>query len=285
MWCERGILVDRSTIARTIHRRNWTRKELRWISHGRSDLLRRAWREDLRQYAAEDLVFLDESIFNEETGWRYQAYGPIGEDIRYPANIQRGKTWSICAAMTVTGWLPCTGVKEGYFKTHNLLTWLRTGLLPVLSRESSRPRVVILDNCSTHISSVITETIEKAGHIVRFLPPYSPDFNPIELTFSVLKAWFQRNYVWTRHRYSNFGDYLIYAVAASRCDRFARDQFRHAAGGLYLEEGEYERFRVWIRAWEDEGMDGVVDEWTEEEIQGAVEGITGEMNAEIDAED
>ena len=151
LWCERGVLVSQPTMSRIISRRKWSRKEMRWLSLNRSEGLRKAWREEMRRYIAEDLVFLDESIFNEKTGWRYQAYGPIGEDIRYPANTDRGKTWSTCAAITVNGWLPCTGVKEGYFKTHNLLTWLKTGLLPALRRESLRPRVVVLDNCSTHL--------------------------------------------------------------------------------------------------------------------------------------
>ena len=92
LWCERGMLVSRSTISRMLKRRKWTRKELRRISLGRSEDLRRGWREEMQQYVAEDLVFFDESIFNEKTGWRYQAYGPIGQDIRYPANTQRGRT-------------------------------------------------------------------------------------------------------------------------------------------------------------------------------------------------
>ena len=80
LWCERGILVHQSTISRLLKKKGWTRKKLRWISLGRSDELRRAWREEMRQFIAEDLVFLDESIFNEKTGWRYHAYGPIGQD-------------------------------------------------------------------------------------------------------------------------------------------------------------------------------------------------------------
>ena len=75
----------------------------------------------MQQFAAENLVFLDESIFNEKTGWRYCAFGPIGHDIRYPADIQQDCTWSICAAMTVSGWLPCTRVKKGYFQMLDLL--------------------------------------------------------------------------------------------------------------------------------------------------------------------
>ena len=266
--------MDRSTISRVVSRRKWTWKELQWISLKQ---LRRAWREEMAVFAAEDLVFLDESIFNEKTGWRYQAYGPMGSDLRYPANTDRGKTWSICAAMTVNGWIPCTGVKEGYFKAHHLLTWLRTGLLPALRRESLRPRVVVLDNCSTHIGSAIRDAIEAEGHLVRFLPPYSPDFNLIELSFSVLKAWFQRNYIWTRHRHGSFGEYLSWAIVASKCDRFAWDQFRHAAGGLYLEEGEYERFRKWLRAWEREGIEEVVNEWTDEEIAEVMEQAMEQM--------
>ena len=208
----------------------------------------------MRQFAAEDLVFLDESIFNEKTGWRYRAYGPIGQDIRYPADIQRGRTWSIYAAMTIDSWLLCTGVKEGYFQTPDLLNQLQSMLLPALRREGDRPRVIVLDNNSTYIDEVIISMIEAEGYLVRFLPPYSPDFNPIELTFSVLKAWLQRNYIWTRSSFDRFGDYLVQAIGHSRCDRFAREQFRHAAGGIYLEEGEIDRFRVQLRDWEREAI-------------------------------
>ena len=54
MWCECGVLVSLATISRTLKRRNWTRKELRYISFGRSEMLRRAWREDMRKFPAED---------------------------------------------------------------------------------------------------------------------------------------------------------------------------------------------------------------------------------------
>jgi transposase len=103
-----------------------------------------------------------------------------------------------------------------------------------------------------HINEAVISTIEAEGHIVCFLPLYSPDFNPIELSFSVLKAWFQRNYIWTRSNHGNFGEYLVWAFGQSRYDCFAREQFRHVAGGLYLEEGELERFRTWLRDWERE---------------------------------
>jgi hypothetical protein len=92
LWCERGVLVHQSTVSRMLKRRKETQKELRRISLRRSDELRQGWKGEMRQYAAKDLVFFDESIFNEKTGWRYRAYGPVGQDIRYPADVQRGHT-------------------------------------------------------------------------------------------------------------------------------------------------------------------------------------------------
>jgi hypothetical protein len=126
-----------------------------------------------------------------------------------------------------------------------------------------------MDNNSTHIDEATISAIEAEGHIVRFLPPYSPDFNPIELSFSILKAWFQRNYVWTRSNHRSFGDYLVWAIGQSRCDRFAREQFRHSAGGLYLEEGELKRFQEWLRAWEQETVEMEAKDWVEEVEEGA----------------
>ena len=48
------------------------------ISMNRSETLRRAYLDNIRRFVAEDLIFLDGSIFNEKTGWRHHAYAPIG---------------------------------------------------------------------------------------------------------------------------------------------------------------------------------------------------------------
>src|SRR5436190_21964516 len=82
-----------------------------------------------------------------KTGWRHQAYAPIGEEARYAADVRRGWTWSICAAMTLNGWLSCTGIKEGYYNGDDLDSCSRicgdaNGLgscRKFVSRESCRP--------------------------------------------------------------------------------------------------------------------------------------------------
>jgi transposase len=54
--------------------------------------------------------------------------------------------------------------------------------------------VLVLDNASIHRSPRLRELCEAYSVALEFLPPYSPDFNPIEATFHNLKAWIQRNY-------------------------------------------------------------------------------------------
>ena len=49
--------------------------------------------------------------------------------------------------------------------------------------------VVVLDNLAAHKQPEVRVVIEQAGALLRFLPPYSPDFNPIELAFAKLKAF------------------------------------------------------------------------------------------------
>lgn len=112
------------------------------------------------------MVFLNEPIFNEKTGWRHYAYAPIGYEARYDANILRGKTWSICAAITMDNLLPYTGIKQGYYSADNFYGWLQEHLLPALEvYSSSRPMVIIMDNVSIHIHLRVTQLIEAAGHI------------------------------------------------------------------------------------------------------------------------
>ena len=67
-------------------------------------------------------------------------------------------------------------------------TWLEQQLIPLLDK----PSVVIMDNAPFHKKKEIAAILEKHGHAFLPLPPYSPDFNPIEQTFGVFKR--RRNF-------------------------------------------------------------------------------------------
>src|SRR5580700_6916400 len=116
------------------------------------------------------------------------AYGLIGSLARYADDMARGNTWSILLAYTVDRYLPCTGIRLGFFNGDAFVSWILNELLPHL-RLFPEPRgVVCLDKLNVYLDARVQTALEERGYLIRFLPPYSPDFNPIELTFSMLKV-------------------------------------------------------------------------------------------------
>jgi hypothetical protein len=96
------------------------------------------------------MVFLDETLFNEVTGWRLMAWAPIGRDGRYTGDRKRGHIWSILAAYATTGYLPYYVAKEGYFNTESFHKWIVEDLLPYCNLFPGPRSVIILDNASSH---------------------------------------------------------------------------------------------------------------------------------------
>ena len=70
--------------------------------------------------------------------------------------------------------------------------WFEAYVTQILVPELRPGDVVIMDNLSSHKRASVREQIEAAGATLRFLPPYSPDFNPIEKAFSKLKAMLRK---------------------------------------------------------------------------------------------
>ena len=167
LWNERGVLIDRSTVSRILKRNKWSKKELQRLSRGRSESLRQDYRDDMLCFMADDILFLDESIFNEKTSWRFQAYAPIGDEAWYTSDVRRGRTWSICMVMTLNNWLSYTGIREGYFNADEFFEWLTSQLLPAMHQHyPGRTMVVIMDNNSIHIEERIIQAIQAEGYLV-----------------------------------------------------------------------------------------------------------------------
>jgi hypothetical protein len=92
-----------------------------------------------------------------------------------------------------------------------------------------------MDNASIHCNPRIEEVIQEHGCEIHFLPPYSPDFNPIELSFSVLKAWVQKHFQDIQPGFNDFGDFLQYTIHHSQCNQFGKEHFKHSAGSYIFE--------------------------------------------------
>ena len=118
---------------------------------------------------------------------RTHGRAPKGERCRAPVPHGHWKTTTFVGALTLGG-MTAPWVIDGAMDGEMFLLWVQTQLVPAL-----RPGdMVILDNLPAHKPVAVREAIEAAGAELRFLPPYSPDFNPIEMAFSKLKAFLKK---------------------------------------------------------------------------------------------
>ena len=85
---------------------------------------------------------------------------------------------------------------EGSVNGETFLEFVRRSLISILQPfDGDNPRsiVVIMDDDSIHHTQKVTDLITATGALLRFLPPFSPDLNPIELAFSKVKAFLKAN--------------------------------------------------------------------------------------------
>ncbi|HEX7577814.1 MAG TPA: IS630 family transposase [Verrucomicrobiae bacterium] len=142
---------------------------------------RRQWPQRLAGVSATRLVFVDESGANTQMTRRY-GRSPVGQRLVCPVPQGHYQTTTMIAAVRLQGpqapWL-----FDGPMDGELFLAWVKQGLVPVLQRDD----VVILDNLSTHKVAGVRVAIETAGARLEYLPPYSPDFTPIENLWSKVK--------------------------------------------------------------------------------------------------
>jgi len=131
-------------------------------------------------------VFLDEFGCNRAMTRRY-ARAPKGKRAIGYAPVNYGENVSVVAAMRLDG-LTASMQIEGAMTGDAFLAYVQQVLVPTL-----RPGdIVVMDNLGSHKVDGIAQAIRSAGAELRYLPPYSPDYNPIELCFSKIKTFLRK---------------------------------------------------------------------------------------------
>jgi transposase len=114
-------------------------------------------------------------------------------------------------------------VIDGAVNGEMFLAWVEQFLAPVLSKGD----IVVMDNLGAHKVSGVRDAIEAGGATLLYLPPYSPDFNPIEQVFSKLKRLLRRASARTVEAlWTTIGE-LLDAFSPAEC----RNYFRHCGYG------------------------------------------------------
>ena len=150
----------------------------------RPDVLKRReeWFDGQLDLDPEQLIFIDETWASTNMARRY-GRAPRGERLRAGVPHGHWKTTTFVAGLSRTGMI-APWVLDGPMNGDAFTTYVIRALVPELSPGN----VVIMDNLSSHKAPAVRVAIEAAGARLLFLPPYSPDFNPIEKAFAKLKA-------------------------------------------------------------------------------------------------
>jgi transposase len=149
----------------------------------RDEFLRAAWGVMVAgEMDADRLVFVDECSTNTSLAPLY-AWSPKGERAHCSVPRNWGANVTLLASMSVGGMGACLAV-EGPTTREVFETYLERVLVPSLKPG----QVVVMDNLSSHKGGRVRELIEGQGCQLLYLPPYSPDLNPIEEAFAKLKG-------------------------------------------------------------------------------------------------
>ena len=182
---ERGVMTSYSSVWRIVHdealsfkktlfaseqdRPDVARKRLRWQAHqGRIDPTR--------------LVFLDET-WAKTNMTRVRGWAPRGHKLVAKAPHGHWRTLTFLAALR-SDRIDAPLVLDGPINGERFLAYVEQFLAPTLSPGD----IVIMDNLGSHKGQAVRRAIRAAGAKLFFLPPYSPDLNPIELVFAKLKT-------------------------------------------------------------------------------------------------
>jgi transposase len=152
------------------------------VAAERDDARRTAWRQEIQEHDPARFVFVDESSTTIALTRRY-GWAPMADRLVAAVPRNHGSPTSVVAALTPSGLGPVM-TREGAIDTPAFLAYVRELLCPTLVPG----QIVILDNLSVHKAEAVRTLIEARHCQILFLPPYSPDFSPIEHAFSKLKA-------------------------------------------------------------------------------------------------
>ena len=180
-----GISISRQSLNDTLHALGYRyKKTVHAAEQGRADVARKRhhWRNWQTWLKPDRLVFVDETGARTNMA-RLRGRSLKGQRLLSTTPWGHWKTTTFVAGLRTTS-LTAPMVLDGAMNGDAFIAYVEQVLAPSLSPGD----IVIMDNLSSHKVAGVREAIKAAGAFLLYLPPYSPDLNPIELAFSKLKA-------------------------------------------------------------------------------------------------
>lgn len=175
---------------------------------------RLAWVEEFDTISAHKLVFIDESAASTSLARLYGRCA-VGERLSGSAPAGHWLTCTLISAVRLDGpFAPM--ILDGPMDGVAFLAWVEQCLVPGLRQGE----IVVMDNLGSHKVTGVREAIEAAGCTLRYLPPYSPDMNPIENMWSQVKSKLRKMAARTFDALSDAVGATVTSVSKSDCKGF-----------------------------------------------------------------
>jgi transposase len=234
LWDEFHTLTTTSTISRALASIGWSKKTIRRKAREQNADLRDSYLHDLSEFHSYHLVYIDESGCDKRIGFRRTGWSPLGVAPVQISRFHRGQRYQILPAYAQDG-IVLSRVFQGSTDASVFEEFIEQ-LLQHCGKWPEPKSVLIMDNASFHHTDRIHQICTDAGVKLIYLPPYSPDLNPIEEFFAELKAFIRRNWRFYEENpeqgFDTFLEWCVDVVGAR--EESAKGHFRHA--GVTIEE-------------------------------------------------
>jgi hypothetical protein len=231
---EFDIEVSTQSVGRALRSIGWTKKKIRRIAKRQNAELQDFYLYNTKEFSPEQFVFIDESGTDKRGGFRRTGWSPLGVTPVQVARFQRELRYQILPAYTQDGVL-FSRVFQGTIDGSVFEEFIEQAL-HFCGPYPAPYSVLVMDNAAIHRSERIEQMYREAGVKLLYLPPYSPDLNPIEEFFAELKAFIKR--YWGIYEespeqgFDTFLEWCIDVVGGNKSS--ARGHFRYA--GLKVED-------------------------------------------------
>ncbi|CAK41749.1 uncharacterized protein An13g03530 [Aspergillus niger] len=229
-----GKRVTKQSLSRTLASIGWSNKAARQRAREQNADLRDFYLHSLSPYSSYQLVYVDESGCDKRIGFRRSGWSPLGVTPIQISKFHRDQRYQILPAYTQKGVL-LSRVFQGSTDASMFEDFIEQ-LLHHCNRWPAPRSVIIMDNASFHRTERVKQMCLNAGVKLLYLPPYSPDLNPIEEFFAELKQFIKRRwYEYENNPEQGFDAFLEWCigVVGSRVQS-AEGHFRHA--GVLIDE-------------------------------------------------
>ncbi|CAB4491539.1 unnamed protein product [Rhizophagus irregularis] len=188
-----GKTISIASIWRSLKYCRITRKKLEKAVKERSEILRGHYIMTIGMYfQLEQLIFIDESAKDERTACRQYGYSSRNQAAVKKVVFLRGVRYTILPALSLDG-IIALDIMEDSCNKERFRNFILAKVLPNMNAFPQQNNVLVMDNAQIHHDEYLVNFIESIGCKIIYLPPYSPDLNPIETAFSSIKSWIKRH--------------------------------------------------------------------------------------------